>query len=140
MGIQNQGAITRRSTASVGLVLALLLGRSALGASCSELSAATLEGATITEAGSVSGPVSVSYYGFLPSTVTLPAFCRIKGVAAKTVGFEVWLPEAQWNGRLLSLGNGGFGGAISTAGMADALTKGYAVTANDTGHAGAGRR
>jgi feruloyl esterase len=98
-----------------------------------------LDGATISGATSVTEPISISFFGFHPSTVTLPAFCRIKGVAVKTIDFEVWLPEMRWNGQLLSLGNGGFGGTIPTATMADALTKGYAVTGNDTGHSGMGR-
>jgi feruloyl esterase len=54
------------------------------------------------------------------------------------IGFELWMPAQHWNGRLLSLGNGGFGGTIGLLPLAEYLRKGYAVTANDTGHVGSG--
>ena len=50
------------------------------------------------------------------STTDLPAFCRVELVittnstANSSAKTEVWLPQP-WNGRLLTVGNGGFGGA-----------------------------
>ena len=49
------------------------------------------------------------------STSSLPAFCRVELIVTTnaTAGSfaitEVWLPD-DWNGRTLSLGNGGFAG------------------------------
>ena len=68
----------------------------------------------------------------------LPSFCRVQGTAKPAIGFELWMPAHAWNGRLLSLGNGGFGGSIDLGQLAKYLLKGYAVTGNDTGHVGGG--
>jgi feruloyl esterase len=51
------------------------------------------------------------------------------------IRFEVWLPAAGWNGKFQGVGNGGFAGTISYAGLADAVTHGYAGASTDTGHA-----
>ena len=53
------------------------------------------------------------------------------------IKIELWIPEgAAWNGRLLGTGNGGFGGAISSADMVAALAKGFAAVGTDAGHTG----
>jgi feruloyl esterase len=62
----------------------------------------------------------------------------VEGVVDPHIGFELWMPQPGWNGRLLSLGSGGFGGTINEGQLAAAMIKGYAVTANDTGHTGRG--
>jgi len=73
------------------------------------------------------------------STVTVPAFCRVSGVARPTsdseIKFEVWLPDA-WNGRLDQGGNGGYGRGFNLPGsfMVPALSRGYAVSGTDMGH------
>lgn len=74
-----------------------------------------------------------------PKGITLPAFCQVQGMVKAHIGFELWLPEQRWNGRLLALGSGGFGGFINADELATMLAKGYAVTANDTGHTGNGQ-
>ena len=51
-----------------------------------------------------------------------------------TVGFEVWLPIAGWNGKLQLVGNGGMAGTISYRAMGRALARGYATASTDTGH------
>src|SRR5438034_11454958 len=47
----------------------------------------------------------------------LPAFCRIHGtvtpVADSRIGFELWLPAADWNGKLEMFGNGGYSSKIA---------------------------
>jgi feruloyl esterase len=48
---------------------------------------------------------------------------------------EVWMP-ADWNGKFLALGNGGWAGSISLSAMATGLAAGFAVASNDTGHSG----
>jgi hypothetical protein len=69
----------------------------------------------------------------------LPAFCRIAGRITPSsdsdIRFEVWLPSAGWNGKFQGVGNGGFAGTINYAGLADAVTHGYASASTDTGHA-----
>jgi feruloyl esterase len=116
------------------------IGTGAHAADCAVLASLKLEGATVASVTHVNaGPLDVTYFGMLKFATTVPAFCRVAGMASGAIGYEVWLPESGWNGRLLSIGNAGFGGAVSTAQMAEALSKGYAVTGNDTGHQGTGR-
>jgi feruloyl esterase len=127
--MRSQGPLMRELTpilAVAGLFLAVAAG-SAQAADCSKLVALQLSDVRIASAEKV------------PSADGMPGHCRVRGVAAKSIGFEVWLPESGWNGRLLSVGNGGFGGEIQAAALADGLRQGYAVTGNDTGHQGEDR-
>jgi feruloyl esterase len=76
--------------------------------------------------------------GDSPPVGQLPAFCRVvlrlKPTADSDIGAEVWLP-ANWNTKLVMLGNGGWGGSIDYYDeMADTLRRGYAVGATDDGH------
>jgi Tannase and feruloyl esterase len=68
----------------------------------------------------------------------LPAFCRVHGVlkptASSNINFEVWLPTANWNGKLQVVGNGGMAGTISYPAMATSLKDGFATASTDTGH------
>ncbi len=68
-----------------------------------------------------------------PNAASKHTFCRVAGVIEDEVGFEVWLPP-EWNGRLQSVGNGGFTGAIAYPAMHDAVAGGYAAAGTDTGH------
>jgi feruloyl esterase len=54
------------------------------------------------------------------------------------VRIEVWLPASGWNGKLQSVGNGGWAGVISYSALAVALAGGYAAAGTDTGHTGNG--
>jgi feruloyl esterase len=71
---------------------------------------------------------------------TLPAFCRVaatlKPSSDSDIKIEVWLPAANWNGKLQAVGNGAFNGTIGYAAMMTALRAGYATTSTDTGHVG----
>ncbi len=50
---------------------------------------------------------------------------------------EVWLPpSAEWNGKFLMEGGGGFVGSVNTGGMTKAVREGYATASTDTGHTG----
>jgi feruloyl esterase len=77
------------------------------------------------------------------SSVNVPAFCRVQGVATPTsdsvIHFEVWMPAAGWNGKFDGAGNGGYGGSFSTPGgfMVNALLRGYATAGSDMGHVAA---
>ena len=70
----------------------------------------------------------------------LPSFCRVAAELRPTpdsdIHVEVWLPAAQWNGKFLAMGSGGWGGSLSYGEMADALRRGYATSATDDGHTG----
>jgi feruloyl esterase len=72
----------------------------------------------------------------------VPAFCRVTGVVrpnkSSRIGYEVWLPEKNWNGRFKMLGNGGYSPALPWNEMGVLLNAGYAVAATDTGHDGDG--
>jgi feruloyl esterase len=132
-----------RNLLLAGVCVAAIWGMSdvrARAGDCAGLTKAAFEGAEIASAETTeAGPFEIPAMGPFPSrSVDLPAFCRVKGVAASRIGFEVWLPTAQWNGRLVAVGSGGFGGTIGISDLADKLKQGYAVTANDTGHTGSG--
>ncbi len=87
-----------------------------------------------------------------PSTIRLPAFCRVDGVIDRRtgadgkpygIGFAIALPD-NWNGRFLQQGGGGLNGNVAfplgaqAAGGAPALVRGFAVVTTDTGHEAGG--
>jgi len=108
-----------------------------LGADCSSLKDLKLADTTITLAQSVdSGDLKIE--GVQAPMHNLPAFCRLAGImrptSDSTIRFEVWLPEQDWNGRLLGVGNGGFAGAIGYQQFSSYLKRGFAVAGSDAGH------
>lgn len=128
-------------------IRAILLAAAALAASncasaaadsCERLSATVLAHGEITLANTLPPGTFTPPYG--DSIDKMPAFCRVAGVlkpsADSYIRFEVWMPAAEWNGRFLGVGNGGFAGAIDYRGMANALKRAYATAATDTGHEG----
>jgi Tannase and feruloyl esterase len=74
----------------------------------------------------------------VPAAENAPSHCRVSGVLAPEIGFEVNLP-ARWNGRFYMIGNGGHAGerpddpgrAIQRAA---ALQHGFAIATTNTGH------
>ena len=86
------------------------------GASCSRLERLSFEGnTTVTAATIVSGgTLKISANQTLNK---LPEFCRVIGVSKPTkdssINFEVWLPVNGWNGKFLSVGEGGFAGVLA---------------------------
>jgi Tannase and feruloyl esterase len=111
---------------------------------CAALAGRTFEnGTTITAATLVtSGTLTVS------ETVTvknMPAFCRVQGVSKPSsdsnIYFEVWLPDrANWNGKFLSTGEGGFAGTPNYSrngndgALDEIVRRGYVTASTDTGH------
>jgi feruloyl esterase len=95
---------------------------------------------TITAAQSVAAGAFTPPTGSAAPYKELPAFCRVSGIIKSTsdseIKFEVWLPSEKWNGKFHGIGNGGFAGSISYAGMGGALARGYATASTDTGHSG----
>jgi len=113
---------------------------------CAELAALPLANTTVTAAESVAAGAFQSpapeFPGFAVDYTKLPAFCRVMGSikpsADSDIGFEVWLPDENWNGKFMQTGNGGAAGAIVYGSLADGLARGYAVANTDTGHRGEG--
>ena len=69
---------------------------------------------------------------------TAPEHCRVSGVIAPEIGFQVNLPIA-WNGRFYMYGNGGFAGTPPDAPNKErardqALQRGFATAYTNTGH------
>lgn len=121
---------------TIGLVL-LCAARLVAAADCGSLQ---LTGATpghIVEQRVASGSVELTAGAGLAG---LPAFCRViatlKPVPQSEIQIEVWLPEQNWNGKLLGVGNGGFSGYIAFSALADGLKRGYATVSTNTGHDG----
>ncbi len=122
----------------------LLMGSAAWGASCGDLAKVSLPDAKITsaqvvEAGTLQAPGNQRAKGPNPYA-NLPAFCRVAATLTPSsdsdIKIEVWLPVANWNQKLQSVGNGGWAGVISYSAMADAVREGYASASTDTGHVG----
>ncbi|TBU50404.1 feruloyl esterase-like protein [Dichomitus squalens] len=72
----------------------------------------------------------------------LPAFCRVEltittnTTAGSFALTEVWLPD-DWNGRVLTLGNGGLAGGVTVAELGYvAVPQGFAGISTNTGHDG----
>jgi Tannase and feruloyl esterase len=114
--------------------------------SCEKVAAAKISGVTIklaqtVAAGTFAGPPA-PFSGVDVSALykNLPAFCRVvaeaKPTADSDIKIEVWLPVSGWNGKLQGIGNGGFAGLIDYVQLSTSMSKGYAVTATDTGHTG----
>ena len=68
----------------------------------------------------------------------VPAYCRVTGLLAPEIAFEVSLP-AKWNGRFYMIGNGGHAGESlddngRVAQRNEALRNGFAFGQTNTGH------
>ncbi len=84
--------------------------------------------------------VSIGVATDMAATAEAPAHCRVFGQILPQVGFELRMP-ADWNGRFVMVGNGGFAGEDTDSPARRAqygriLRRGYAVAATDTGHSG----
>ncbi len=103
---------------------------------CESIKSLTIAGLTITSATSVqAGSFSLPAARARNGGVEVPDFCRVEGVIAPEIRFELWLP-AKWNKKLLVVGNGGLAGSITYAAMIAPLRLGYATSSTDTGHQG----
>jgi hypothetical protein len=74
----------------------------------------------------------------IDATADVPAHCRVSGVLAPEIAFEVSLP-AHWNGRFYMIGNGGHAGEsledpTRVAQRNAALQAGFAFAQTNTGH------
>jgi feruloyl esterase len=114
-------------------------------APCESLASLALPNATITSSAVVAAGEFVApptgRGGPAPASFKeVPAFCRVlatlKPTSDSDIKIEVWMPAAGWNGKLQSLGNGGYAGAIGYPGLGAAVAEGYAAASTDTGHVG----
>jgi len=128
---------------------ALILSAPVFAANCESLALLKLPDTTITLAKTVaagaftsptSGGVGIAGRPAFTKFETLPSFCRVTATLTPSsdsdIKIEVWMPVSGWNGKLQSVGNGGFAGMISYPAIAVALTDGYATTSTDTVHIG----
>ncbi|KAI2464961.1 tannase-domain-containing protein [Annulohypoxylon bovei var. microspora] len=99
-------------------------------------SSAKVEKVEYVSAGSTFGEALTDLMYPIPPT-NLPELCAvIISVASSPVSiyrFGIFLP-AEWNGRFLTVGNGGFGGGINWLDMGAGVRYGFAVVSTDTGH------
>jgi feruloyl esterase len=64
-------------------------------------------------------------------------YCEVIGNIAPQVGFLMWLPAQNWNGKFAEVGCGGFCGMFTFMRLCDEpLAKGYACVTTDMGHKG----
>jgi hypothetical protein len=116
-----------------------LLASSAYAANCDAIQDLKLPDTTITLAERVSSG-NLEAPGLATPLHELPVFCRVEGILQPTtdseIHFEVWMPEKDWNRRILGVGNGGFAGSIGYQGLAGNLRRGFATSGSDAGHFG----
>jgi len=87
-------------------------------------------------AASEDAPVQVTDTKLVESIDGERAYCRVRGYISPQVGFELQLPAADWNGKFIEVGCGGFCGNIDEARCSDPLRRGYACITSDMGHRG----
>jgi feruloyl esterase len=139
------GHVNTSKTALLFFTIILAVTLPCRAASCEGLSSLKLPDTTITSAQTVAAgtfkPPTVEQDELVPGIFKrLPAFCRvladIKPAQDSDIKLEVWMPVTGFNGNFRGQGNGGFAGSINYAGMASAVSGGYATASTDTGHAG----
>lgn len=113
--------------------------------SCAALAGAVLPAATVTAAQAYkTGEFTLPPTGGFPpasdAPPPVPAMCRVSLTLRPSddsdIRMEVWLPLSGWNGKFVGVANFGTGGALQYRSMVQPLVDGYALAANDTGHAG----
>jgi feruloyl esterase len=133
------------------LAMVVFAASGALNMPCGELENLQLERATITSAVDVgaglfkppNAPTAATPpQRSGPPPQSIPQHCRVTLVLKPTpesnINVELWLPTENWNGKFLAVGNGGWAGSIQGYGdMQEALRRGYATAATDTGHSAA---
>ncbi|MBM3515305.1 MAG: tannase/feruloyl esterase family alpha/beta hydrolase [Alphaproteobacteria bacterium] len=82
------------------------------------------------------GPTKIIAASVVAAAGDLPEYCKVEGVVAPNIGFELRLPTTAWNGKFLHSGCGGYCGFIGFDRAHPALARGYAVVASDMGHRG----
>ena len=87
-------------------------------------------------AGRTIGTALIVSAAVVDATAALPEYCRVHGLIAPKLNFELRLPR-HWNSKLHYGGGGGYNGAIPQLNVG-ALQKGFAQVSSDSGHQGSG--
>lgn len=138
---RNLGRLALRAALALGALLAALTGTPAVaqpaaGAAPAELAAACAalvrhDFSAVKDAPSLVVSAVVKAAG-----EELPRHCLVDGQIAPTIGYRMWLPMADWNGKFIQAGCGGRCGYILDDGCQIVLMHGYACLAADLGHKG----
>ncbi|EIW55233.1 feruloyl esterase-like protein [Trametes versicolor FP-101664 SS1] len=111
-------------------------------AACKQFSPSNIQDVALTAATYFPANARVDITNVFSSinTTDLPAFCRVElkittnATAGSYAITEVWLPDA-WNGRTLTVGNGGLGGGVTVSDLGGvAVPQGFAGISTNTGH------
>jgi feruloyl esterase len=95
-------------------------------AECASLISLQLPDVKIEKAAAVAGGVTAAIKD---------AHCAVEGTVGREIRFRLLLP-AQWNGKFMMGGGGGFVGIVDNQAMSS-INLGYATVGTDTGHQGA---
>lgn len=87
-------------------------------------------------AGLQDAPTKVTSAAVVAPVEGAPAYCKVDGTIDPHVGYEIRLPISGWNGKLIAVGNIGWGGLVNAFACDAYLRRGYACVATDTGHKG----
>jgi feruloyl esterase len=82
-------------------------------------------------------PTSIMQAEVVPAERDLPEVCRVAGIVAPDIHFELRMPTQVWNGKLMHYGCGGACGVVYRPQLEEPLARGYAVVSSDMGHSGA---
>lgn len=102
---------------------------------CSALAGRQLGGASIDKADFLAAGAPTSLFGTKAATDICRLSARISPAAGSEIKIHVWLP-ANWNGKMLGFGGGGFNGSLSIDGLllTRHINDGYASLSTDAGH------
>jgi len=110
---------------------------------CGELTSLEMSPVPIEGPGAPAYDVRVVSAEIVEADSLSPAHCKVAGLIGAEINFELLLP-AEWNGKFLMGGGGGFVGSVQnqaqeglSAGPTP-LQRGYATAGTDTGHSGSG--
>jgi len=76
---------------------------------------------------------------WVDATGDLPDYCEVTATLSPAQGSSigaVYRLPAEWNGKVLGIGGGGWAGNVTLEAAAEALSKGYATLQTDGGHPG----
>ncbi len=83
-------------------------------------------------------PTHVVAAQLVRATAETPPYCRIEGYVQPQIGFELRLPQDNWNGKFAEIGCGGFCGFLSTQLCDNVIRQGYSCIVSDMGHKSTG--
>jgi len=81
----------------------------------------------------IDAPTQVEDAKVIDASADGPAYCQVLGYVSPNVGFKLFLPISNWNGKFLEVGCGGFCGTTEWEFWCP-LDRGYACINSDLGH------